>query len=203
MSPPKIVVFDIGNVLLNWSPDHLYRRLIPDDEARAAFYGRLPLDEMNLAGDCDGDLQTKVEELAKRHEADAPLILAWWAGWEKMCAGLIEESVALRDELAAMGVGVWALSNFAADSWTRCERLYPALTAFDGMVISGHVRAVKPDSAIYEMLERRAGASGAGLFLLDDRAVNVDAARARGWSGHVFEGVAGARVALRGVGLRV
>ena len=47
---PKAVVWDIGNVLLDWSPDYLYRRLIPDDEARAAFYGRLPFDEMNLAG---------------------------------------------------------------------------------------------------------------------------------------------------------
>lgn len=203
MTAPKIVVFDIGNVLLDWSPDHLYRRLIPDDAARAAFYGRLPLAEMNLAGDRDGDLQAKVEELATRHEADAPLILAWWAGWEKMCAGLIEDSVALRDELAGHGVGVWALSNFAADSWLRCERLYPALNAFDGMVISGHVRAVKPDPAIYEMLERRAGASGADLFLLDDRAVNVEAAKARGWGGHVFESAMGGRAALRAAGLAV
>lgn len=64
--PPKIVVFDIGNVLLDWSPDHLYRRLIPDDGARAAFMSSLPLDEMNLAGDCNGSLEKEVEALAAR-----------------------------------------------------------------------------------------------------------------------------------------
>lgn len=54
MTSPTIIVFDIGNVLLDWSPAHLYRRLIPDDGLRAAFFARLPLDEMNLAGDRDG-----------------------------------------------------------------------------------------------------------------------------------------------------
>ena len=52
------------------------------------------------------------------------LILPWWAGWERMCGGLLEESVALRDDLRARGVPCWALSNFAADSWERAARLY-------------------------------------------------------------------------------
>lgn len=200
---PEAVVFDIGNVLLDWSPLHLYRRLIPDEAAREAFFGRLPLDEMNLAGDRDGDLEAKVNALAERHPEDAPLILAWWAGWEKMCAGLIAESVALRDGLRAAGVPVWALSNFAADSWVRCLRLYPALEAFDGLVISGREGVVKPEPAIYERLEARAGRAGAALFLLDDRPANVAAARARGWGGHVFETAAGARAALAAAGLPV
>ena len=200
---PEAVVFDIGNVLLDWSPDHLYRRLIPDEAARAAFYGRLPLDEMNLEGDRNGRLEETVNALAERHPDDAPLILAWWAGWEKMCGGLIEESIALRDALREAGVPVWALSNFAADSWRRGVRLYPALEAFDGLVISGHEGVVKPEAAIYERLEQRAGRSGGALFLLDDRTRNIEAAKARGWGGHVFEGAAGARVALREAGLPV
>ncbi|MFV0475648.1 MAG: HAD family hydrolase [Pikeienuella sp.] len=201
--PPEIVVFDIGNVLLDWSPDYLYRAMIPDPAARAAFFNGLPLDEMNLAGDREGRLQAVVEAMAERHPEEAPLILAWWAGWERMCAGLIAESVALRDEARAAGHGVWALSNFAADSWERCVKLYPELLDFDGLVISGREGAVKPDPAIYEVLERRAGKSGGALFLLDDRARNIEAARARGWGGHVFETAAGARAALRAAGVAI
>lgn len=200
---PEIVVFDIGNVLLDWSPDRLYRELIPDEAARAAFFAGLPLDEMNLQGDREGGLQKVVEALAERYPEEAPLILAWWAGWEKMCGGLIGESVALRDAARAAGHGVWALSNFAADSWARCRKLYPALADFDGMVISGEEKTVKPEPAIYEALERRAGKTGAALFLIDDRAANVAAARARGWGGHVFESPAGARAALRAAGVAV
>lgn len=141
--------------------------------------------------------------MAERYPEDAPLILAWWAGWERMCGGLIAESVVIRDAARRAGLGVWALSNFAADSWARCVRLYPELKEFDGLVISGDVKAVKPDPEIYEALERRAGRSGAELFLIDDRPANVEAARARGWGGHVFEGAAGAREALLAAGVEI
>ncbi|MGB0507988.1 MAG: hypothetical protein ACPGGK_17510, partial [Pikeienuella sp.] len=96
MTPPKAIIWDIGNVLLDWSPDYLYSRLIPDDQARADFYNRLPFDEMNLAGDRDGDLEAKVSKMADDHPQDAILILPWWAAWDKMCGGLIDDSVAMR-----------------------------------------------------------------------------------------------------------
>lgn len=200
MTKPRALVWDIGNVLLEWSPDHLYRRLIPDDGARAAFFGRLPFDEMNLAGDRDGDLQAKVEALAEAHPEDAPLILAWWAGWDRMCDGLIDECVAMRDEMRAAGVPCWALTNFAADSWLRGVEKYPALGAFDGLVVSGREGVVKPDAGIYEVLEQRSGFAPEDLFLIDDREANVEAAMARGWSGHVFSGAASLRPALAAAG---
>lgn len=198
---PEIVVFDIGGVLLDWSPHHLYRRLIPDEGARAALFSRLPLDAMNLEGDRNGSLRAEVEALTERHPEDAALILPWWAGWERMCAGLFAETVALRDGLRKAGVPVWALSNFAADTWERALRLHPELGDFDGLVISGHERLVKPDPALYERLERRAGAAGAALFFIDDKDYNVAAARARGWGGHVHEEAAGTRAALAAAGL--
>ena len=153
---PEIVVVDIDGVLIDWSPHHLYRRLIPDDEARAALFARLPLDAMILEGDRNGSLRAEVEALAERHPEEAALIMRWWAGWERMCAGLFAETVALQDALRKAGVPVWALSNFATDAWERALRLHPELGDFDGLVISGHERLVKPDPALYERLERRA-----------------------------------------------
>lgn len=206
MSRPKAVIWDVGNVLLNWAPDHLYGRLIPDPVARAAFYDRVGIDEMNLDGD-RGALQPAVEALAARHPDDAALILPWWAGWDRMCAGLVDEVVAMRDRVRAEGVACWALSNFAADSWLRAETLYPALTDFDGLVISGREGVVKPDPRIYEIAEARTGLAGADLFFIDDREANIAAARARGWRGVRFDGVAapadGLRTALGEVGLDV
>ena len=196
-------IWDVGNVLLDWSPDYVYRRLIPDEEARAAFYARLPLDEMNLAGDREGDLQAKVEELAAAHPEDAPLILAWWAAWDKMCGGLIARSVQIRDKLRAAGHPTWAITNFAADSWERCVEIYPELLAFDGIVVSGREKVVKPDAGIFEIVERRSGVAPDDLFLVDDRTANVEAAAARGWSGHIFETPEGLERALASRGISV
>ena len=203
MTPPEIVVWDIGNVLLNWEPEHLYRQLIPDDAARAAFFGRLPLDQMNDEGDRLGDLEGKVAALAERYPEDAMLILPWWAAWERMCGGLLAESVALRDRLRANGVACWALTNFADDSWVRAVKLYPALGEFDGLVVSGREKVMKPDPAIYEIVEARTGRPGETLFFIDDRDANIEAARDRGWRGHVFESPAGLKAALAAEGLRV
>lgn len=201
MTPPKAIIWDIGNVLLDWSPDYLYARLIPDDQARRDFYDRLPFDDMNLAGDRDGDLEAKVSKMAEDHPLDAILILPWWAAWEKMCGGLIGESVAIRDQMRCSGVPCWAMSNFAADSWEKCAQLYPELTSFDGLIISGRERVVKPDAGIYAIAETRTGLSGADLYLIDDRAANIEAAKARGWRGHQFVDPAGLKDALKQEGL--
>lgn len=194
------LVWDIGNVLLDWSPDHLYRRLIPDAAAREAFYARLPFDSMNLDGD-RGRLQPVVEDLAARYPEDAALILPWWGAWEKMCGGLLAESLAIRDAARAAGHPAWSVTNFASDSWERCIALYPELTGFDGVIVSGREGVVKPDPAIFELVERRSGLTPEDLFLIDDRDANVASAKARGWGGHIFKDVAGLKPALAEIGL--
>ncbi len=202
MTVPKAVIWDIGNVLLDWSPDRLYRQVMPDVGARDAFFARYPFDAMNLNGD-RARLAPAVEALAAHHPEDAPLILMWWAGWDRMCGGLIADAVALRDRVRAAGVPCWALTNFAADTWPRCEALYPELTAFDGLVVSGREGTVKPEARIYEITEQRTGLTGADLFFIDDRLANIAAAEARGWRGHVFTGAVALEAALVEAGLRL
>ncbi|MDG1971916.1 MAG: HAD family phosphatase [Paracoccaceae bacterium] len=183
----KTLVWDIGSVLLDWSPDYLYGQLIPDEAARQAFYSRLPLDEMNFDGD-RGKLEPTVARLAENHPEDAMLILPWWTAWDRMCGGLIDEMVSLRNTLRSAGTPCWALTNFAADSWDRGVDLYPELGAFDGLVVSGREGTVKPEPRIYEIMEQRTGKTGADLFVIDDRDYNIQIAQDRGWGGHVFDG---------------
>ena len=183
----KTLVWDIGSVLLDWSPDYLYGQLIPDEAARQAFYSRLPLDEMNLDGD-RGKLEPTVARLAENHPEDAMLILPWWAAWDRMCGGLIGEMGSMRNTLRSAGTPCWALTNFAADSWDRGVDLYPELGAFDGLVVSGREGTVKPEPRIYEIMEQRTGKTGADLFVIDDRDYNIQIAQDRGWGGHVFDG---------------
>ncbi len=199
----KTLVWDIGSVLLKWAPENLYVNLIPDEHARHAFYDRLPLDEMNLDGD-RAKLEPAVAALAEAYPDDAVLILAWWAGWDRMCGGLIDEMVSLRNDLRAAGTPCWALTNFAADSWERGVKMYPALDQFDGLVVSGREGTVKPEPRIYEIMEQRTGKTGADLFFIDDRDYNIDTAKERGWGGHVFDGdVAALKAALSEAGISV
>ena len=79
---PEWVVFDVGNVLVGWEPDLVFAELFPEAEARAAFFARVGLHEMNLAGD-RGELAPRVEERAARFPDDAAAIRAWRGRWRR------------------------------------------------------------------------------------------------------------------------
>lgn len=202
-TPPRAVIFDVGNVLVHWRPEDVYARLIPDAAARAALFARVDFDAMNLRGDRDGRLADEVAALAARHPADADAIIAWHDNWAEMFSPPIPESFDLLARLQAAGVRTVALTNFAADTWEKAVGIYPALGTFDVAVVSGRIGTVKPEPRIYDILEARTGLSGADLFFTDDRDANIAAAAARGWRTHLFDGPAGLETALRAAGLPV
>lgn len=180
------MVFDIGNVLIEWDPMRVYRELVPDADARAALFSRVDFDGMNLAGDRNGDLAAEVERLAARHPEDAPAIRAWRERWDDMIGPEIPQGIALLEAARAAGLPAVALSNFAADTYEIARARFPALSRFDIEVISGREGCIKPEPEIYALVEARTGLSGDALFFIDDRPENVAAAQRRGWRGTVF-----------------
>lgn len=197
---PEAIVFDIGNVLLNWDPDQLYAKLIPDPVARQAFHARTGTFAMNVEIDRGAPFRETVYDLAARHPADAALIRAWHDRWIEMAAPLIDESCAILRALRASGVPVFALSNFGTESFAQAEIAYPVLKEFDRRFISGHMGVIKPDAAIYAALEAETGLEGPALFFTDDSAANIEAAGARGWQTHVFTSSGNLAESLKSLG---
>lgn len=183
---PKAIVFDIGNVLVEWNPDRLYAELIPDPAARAAFFATSGVEEMNLAVDRGAPFREHILAHAAARPAEAELIRAWHDRWPEMFRPAIPGAIDLLRLLRRKGVPVHALSNFGAESFELACTIYPVLTEFDIPVISGREGTVKPEPRIYEILEERSGLSGAEIFFTDDRPENVAAARKRGWQVHLF-----------------
>lgn len=198
---PTAVVFDIGEVLLHWSPERVYARLIPDPDARARFFRDICPPEWNAAFDRGTPMPQGVAEHAERHPEHADLILAWWADWPQMIGPAIDGTVACLRALKAKGTPVYGLTNFAAETFEIARETYPFLDDFDVCVVSAHVKRNKPEPEIYAELEARTGAAPHALFFADDRPENVAAAVARGWHGHVFEHAEGLQAALIGHGL--
>lgn len=202
-TPPRAMVFDIGNVLVDWQPHRVYEALVPDPQARAALFERVDFHNMNLAGDRNGDLAAEVAALAARHPGDASAILAWRARWDEMFGPMLPGVEALFRAVKAQGIPVVALTNFAADTFLVAQRRFPILTEFDIEVVSGREHVLKPEPAIYEIVEARTGLSGPDLFFADDKPENVAAALARGWRGHVTDGSEGLALAMRAAGFAV
>ena len=203
MTKPSAVIFDIGNVLIRWDPDQLYRQLVPDDAERKALFDTVDLHGMNDRVDRGAPFRDTVYETADRHPQWRDVIRQWHDRWIEMARPTIDGSWHLLRQLRGIGVPVFALSNFGVDSFAYAETQYPELAEFDRRYISGHMRVIKPEPEIYEMVETDSGLTGDALFFTDDRDDNIKAAGARGWQAHRFEGPAGLALALQQVGLDV
>ena len=187
---PQAVVFDIGNVLLEWQPELFFDRVI-GPERRKALFAAVELHAMNDAVDLGGHFQNTVYALADQYPEWRDDIRMWHDRWIEMAAPAIAHSVRLLRALKTKDVPVFSLTNFGIQSLELARRHYPFLQEFDREYVSGHLQVIKPDPAIYEILERDCGVAADGLIFTDDRPENIDAAAARGWQVHLFEGPQG------------
>ena len=181
----EAVVFDIGNVLIEWNPERVYDRVI-GVERRKAMFEAVDLHGMNDQVDRGQNWYEAVSECAAQNPEWHDEIMMWHERWLEMASPAIDHSVRLLRALRSKGVPVFALSNFGIQTFEIGEREYPFLEEFDRRYISGHMGEVKPEPEIYRMLEDDCGVAPTALLFADDRADNIAAAAARGWNTHLF-----------------
>lgn len=183
--PIQAVVFDIGNVLIEWQPERFYDQVIGADRRRA-FFGAIDLHGMNDRVDRGETFRDVVEQTAQDFPDWADEIMMWHDRWIEMASPTIDHSVRLLRALRRAGYPVFALSNFGIQTFDIGIREYPFLEEFDKRYISGHMGVIKPDAEIYQMVEEDCGIAPGDLLFADDRQDNIDAAAARGWQVHLF-----------------
>ncbi|SFD65260.1 HAD family hydrolase [Roseivivax sediminis] len=180
------VVFDIGNVLLEWRPERHYDATIGPGRRRALFE-EVDLHTMNDRIDRGADFRATVMDTAAAHPEWADEIRMWHDDWLKLAGPEIPHSTRLLRALRTAGVPVFALSNFGIGTFAIAEPEYPFLAEFDRHYISGHMGLAKPDAEIYAAMEADCGIPPARLLFTDDRADNIETAAARGWQTHRFD----------------
>jgi 2-haloacid dehalogenase len=198
---PRAVVFDLGGVLLDWNPRHLYLKLFDDEAEMDRFLSEVCTLEWHHAHDLGIPPEQTIPPLVEAHPEQAELIWAWPRRSEEMVAGPIHESVDILRALKERGVPLYALTNM--ETWTypgRRDR-YAFLRWFDGTVVSGFEGVAKPDPRIYELLLDRFGLEPQTTLLIDDSAENVAAARDVGITAIKFESPAALRDELVAAGL--
>ena len=182
----KAVVFDIGNVLVEWHPEKMFDAVI-GEERRRALFANVDLDRMNERVDLGEEIADVVAEYAKTNPDYHDDIMLWHSRWLEMLTPDIPLSAVILRGLRSKGMPVFALSNFGVSTLALADRHFPALTDFDRRFISGVLGLIKPDPAIYAHVEAETGVAPEGLLFIDDRPANIAAAAARGWQTHLFE----------------
>jgi 2-haloacid dehalogenase len=184
----RAVVFDFGGVLFDWSPHHLYRKLIADDHERQWFLDNICTQAWNTEQDAGCSLAEGTRSLIEQHPHHKELIQAYYDRWHEMLRGALPEGVAILRALHEAKMPLFGLTNWSAETFPYARAHYPFLQSFRDIVVSGELKLIKPDPAIYhaslgQVCAHLPDIQPDEVVFIDDVAGNVEAAVALGWQG--------------------
>jgi FMN phosphatase YigB (HAD superfamily) len=186
----RFILFDVGNVIIDWNPVRLYRKIF-GTQAEAEVFCR---DICNMAWHVEHDRGRTFASNARRLKADYPQyadeIDAWRERWFEMFNGYVAGMPPLIARLEEAGYPLYGLSNMSHEVWPEtCDR-YPMLRVLRDVVVSGKVKLIKPDPEIYAAAHALMGHPDRDRVLfIDDSLKNVQAARRYGFMAHHFTSV--------------
>lgn len=195
------VVFDIGGVLLEWDPRHVYRDVFDDEKEMERFLSEVCSREWHEDNDRGVRYAESCGALAARFPEYAREIHLWGERTEDMIVGTIDGTVEILAELQAAGMPCYGLTNMEAETYpVRYER-YEFLRSLAGTVVSSQEGVIKPDPEIFRRLFARFSLIPAETVFVDDAERNIAAARALGMQTVLFTSPAQLRGELVALGL--
>jgi 2-haloacid dehalogenase len=174
----SIVVFDLGGVLIDWDPRHLYRKLFDGDEAAMEqFLATVCTHEWNRRQDAGRSFADGAQLLKSEHPDKAELIDAYHARFDEMLAGPIAGAIEILAELRDRGIPLYGLTNWSAETYPAALQRFAFLRWFRGILVSGEVGLIKPDPRIFALLIERFAIEPQRAVYIDDVEANAAAAR--------------------------
>lgn len=185
----KNIIFDFGGVLLDWNPRYLYKSYFNNDEEMENFLADICNGEWNIKQDAGRPFAEAVKELQAKFPEYAEAIQMYDDDWEKMLKCELPGSIDLLKELKSMGYGIYGLTNWSAEKIGYAFANYSFFSLFDGIVVSGVEKVVKPDRKIYEILLERYSLKPGECVFIDDNPDNVDMAKVLGINAIRFDNI--------------
>ncbi|MDR1417308.1 MAG: HAD family phosphatase [Prevotellaceae bacterium] len=196
----KSIIFDFGNVLIEWDPRRIFRDMVPAEELEN-FMQNVWKDEWNNSLDSGVSLADNEQSMKAKYPQHSRYIAAYHARWYESLGDENVESVALLTQLQNAGYATYGLSNWSAETFPIVRKAHPFFNSFDGIVLSGEEKVCKPTPQIYAILLERYKLHPAQCAFIDDRQENLDAAKEMGITPILFTSAAQAREALKRLGV--
>ncbi|MBN2387564.1 MAG: HAD family phosphatase [Anaerolineales bacterium] len=182
------LVFDLGGVLLDWNPRHLYRTFFDGNEAAMEdFLDEVGFMAWNLELDRGRPFAEGITDLSAQFPHYADLIRSFGPRWQETIAGPIQPVVDLLQPLKDTGRALYALSNWSAETFPQVRGRYDFFDLFEMVLISGEVGVVKPEQAIFRIFLERCERPAQACLFIDDSPANVAAASQMGFAAIHFQ----------------
>ena len=181
------IVFDFGGVLADWNPRYLYRKIFSSEKEMEYFLSHVCDGDWNAELDAGKSFSRAVAERAALYPQYANPIRAYHKRWGEMISGEVAGTHALVRRLKQKGYKVYGLSNWSAETFPIAKKRFPIFALFDGIVLSGEEKLIKPDPQIFKRLLLRFDLCAEECLFIDDSQANVSAARRLGFDVVRFE----------------
>ena len=184
----KAIVFDYGNVLIEWNPRYVYQNHFPNDtEGMERFFKEVDFMGWNAKQDKGRTFREGVADLSAQFPHYSHLIQAYHDNWKDSIGVANWETVEIMKQLKRRGYPLYGLSNWSAETFPYARAKYDFFDLLDDMVISGAVGHVKPEPEIYHIMLEKIGRPAQECLFIDDSLPNIQQAQKIGFATVHFE----------------
>ena len=178
----KAIIFDFGGVLIQWDPHKLYNRFFDQPGQIDQFLAEINFSSWNEEQDRGRPFEDGIAELTGQFPKYAHLIRAYYDYFEDSIVGPIAETVEILYELKQAGYPLFGLSNWSAETYPLVRHQYDFFNLFDKIILSGDVKLIKPDPAIFNLTLKKINHTASECLLVDDSEVNITTAKKMGFA---------------------
>src|SRR5450755_4762483 len=187
MNNINTIIFDFGGVLIDWNPRYMYRDEFGESSEMEHFLNKVCTEDWNLQQDKGRSLAEGTRILQDKFPEHAVKIRLFYDQWEKMVKADIPQNVSLLQKLKEK-YKLYGLTNWSAETFPIVFKRYSFFTLFDGIVISGEEKLIKPDKKIFELILERYHLDAKNSLFIDDNVNNIQTAKEMGFETiHVLE----------------
>ena len=184
----KTIIFDLGGVLVDWNPEYVYLNEFDGDRKKMNwFFDNICTSDWNEEQDGGKLIKIATKERIKLFPEHEKLIKMYYGRWEEMLKGEIIESVNILKKLKSKNYKLIALTNWSFETFPVAIKRFDFLKLFDGIVVSGKIKMLKPFKNIYNYTINKYKLSPSECVFIDDRVSNVQGAINCGIKGIHFQ----------------
>ncbi|ANH61210.1 HAD family hydrolase [Dokdonia donghaensis] len=199
------VIFDLGGVLIDWSPEYVYlKEFRGDREKMDWFLEHVCAWDWNVNQDAGYPLEKATKERIAMFPEYEELIKMYYGRWEEMLGFTHLDTLKILKELVDNpDYRVLALTNWSGETFPVALEKFPWLQWFEGILVSGDEGTRKPFKEIYDLMLNRYHINPAEAVFIDDSLSNVEGCKRSGIAGIHFKNVKTLAVQLRTLGVHV
>ncbi len=182
----KNIIFDLGNVLINFKPEKFLLRYTKDEKYIKSLISKIIRDEVWLSLDRGViSLENAKHEFIEKYPEERSHILRFFKEWMEMLTP-IEENIEILSELKSNAYKVYVLSNYIEEAYDYIKLKNIFFSLFDGIIISAEEKVIKPEPKIYQKLIEKYDLVPEECVFIDDSQINLLQARKKGMKTILF-----------------